>query len=97
MWLVDNKDDSKVTSDSEEKAVESLKNMRRCMKGLYDIINISLPDDDVYSKLALDNLIILHHNLLDLIKDEKGIKLINKKIRNSEIKIDSSINFFLDE
>ena len=82
--------------ESTEKAVESYENVKKALKGLMDIARISSPsDNDIYFKLAQDNIIVLYHNIIDLILNDNGLKQLKKKLRESEISKDAQINKFL--
>jgi hypothetical protein len=85
-----------VFEESIEKAVKSYNNIKKALKGLMDIVRISNPsDNDIYFKLAQDNIIVLYHSVVDLIMNDNGIKQLKKKLRESEISKDTHINKFL--
>ena len=87
----------KSNNDTLDKALQNYKICQETMKGIHDIVNISLSKDDIYAKMAMDNLIILHNNILDLIENDDGIKQLKKKIQDRELKVDRTINFFYDD
>ncbi len=80
-----------------DKAVQNYINIAECLKGISDIVHISLSKDDFYTELTMDNLVILHNNILDLIENDEGVKQLKRKILNKEIKVDRTLNFFFDE
>lgn len=85
-----------VIEESIEKAVKSYNNIKKALEGLMDIVRISNPsDNDIYFKLAQDNIIVLYHSVVDLIMNDNGIKQLKKKLRESEISKDTHINKFL--
>lgn len=85
-----------VIEESIEKAVKSYNNIKKALKGLMDIVRISNPsDNDIYFKLAQDNIIVLYHSVVDLIMNDNGIKQLKKKLQESEISKDTHINKFL--
>lgn len=66
-------------------AFKSYYNIRKAIMGLYEILNISFDEKDIYYQLGIENLTALHNNLIDLIKDisisnEMIIKLREQKI-----------------
>ncbi len=78
-----------------EKAVEKFENIKESIKGLYEILKIMSPNDnDIYFKLAQDNIIVLYHNLFGLISNENDIKQIAKKLKSSELKSDIPLGDF---
>ena len=82
--------------ESIEKAVKSYDNIKKALKGLMDIARISNPsDNDIYFKLAQDNIIVLYHSVVELIMNANGTKLLKNKLRDSETSKDTLINRFL--
>lgn len=80
--------------DSKEKAVKSFDTIKKALKGLMEIARISTPsEDDLYFKLALDNIVILYKNIIDLITNEYGIKQLRKKLQESEISKNAPFKF----
>ena len=76
------------TMDSTEQAVKNFENIKESLKGLYEIVSINISQNDIYFKLASDNLIGLYHNFLDLMLNENGAKQIKKKLRSCELEAD---------
>ena len=82
--------------DSSEKAVTSFNNIKKALKGLMEIVRISTPsENDLYFKLALDNIIVLYGNIIDIIMNDTGMKQLKKKLQESEVCNDTYINNFL--
>lgn len=82
--------------DSNKKAEKCFKNIKLTLKGLNDILKISFTDENnLYLKLAQDNIIVLYHNILDLLLNEKGLKDLQKKLQDSDLKVDIPLNSFL--
>jgi len=75
-----------------EKAIKCFDNVRETLKGIIEILRISFSPEDLYFKLAQDNIIVLYNNLIELIQNENGIKEIKKRINNCEINFDISFN-----
>jgi hypothetical protein len=74
--------------DSTDQAVKNFENIKESLKGLYEIMSINISQNDIYFKLASDNLIGLYHNFLDLMLNENGAKLIRKKLKSCELEAD---------
>jgi len=45
-------------------------------------------ENDIYYQLARDNIIVLYHNLVDLIFNSEGIKELKDKLKESKLDID---------
>ena len=81
---------------STEKAVVSFDKIKESLKGLLDILRIVSPSDkDIYFQLGKDNIIVLYHNLIDLILNEDGVKQLKRKFKDSEVKLDIPSTDFL--
>ncbi len=76
------------TMDTTDQAVKNFENIKKSLKGLYEIMSINISQNDIYFKLASDNLIGLYHNFLDLMLNENGAKHIKKKLRSCELEAD---------
>jgi len=79
---------SKVSVDLTEKALNNFDNIKESIKGLYEILKISLPEKDFYFKLGVDNITALYQNILELASNESGLKEIMERVENSEIELD---------
>ena len=71
-----------------EKALGNFKNIKECIQGLYEILKITLPPEDIYFQLGQDNIEALYENFLELMVNEIGTNEFMKKIRRSEIDLD---------
>ena len=82
------------TSELAEKAEQNFENIKEAIKGLYNILNITLTDDDdeYYYNAGLDNLTGLYQNLLELMLNDFGARKLMKALRNSEVDLDISLN-----
>ncbi|MFW9782736.1 MAG: hypothetical protein ACFFFB_10680 [Candidatus Heimdallarchaeota archaeon] len=76
-----------------EKAEENFKNIKESIKGLYDILNICLPDEQIYMEAGKENIEGLYKNLIELILNDYGLRKVVKKIQNAEL----DVNITLDE
>jgi len=70
------------------KALKNFENLKKCIQGIYEILNISLPSDDAYFLMAQDNLEELYRNFLELLLNEKGARELSNMIKRSEIDLD---------
>jgi len=57
------------------------------LRGLYEIADINLQDNNIYYKLIIDNIVGLYDNLLDLVFNESAVKQLNKKIKSGLVNI----------
>ncbi len=78
----------KPTMDTTEQAIKNFKNIKESLKGIFEILSINFSQNDIYFKLASDNLVGLYHNFLDLMLNESGAKQIKKKLRSCELEAD---------
>lgn len=74
--------------NSTDQAVKNFENIKESLKGIYEIMSINISQNDIYFKLASDNLIGLYHNFLDLMLNENGAKTIKRKLKNCELEAD---------
>lgn len=84
---------------STEKAVKNFDNIKESLKGLMDILSISSPtEDNIYFELGKDNIIVLYHNIIDLILNDDGVSQLRRKLKNSEYKLDiPSTDFYISK
>jgi len=69
-----------------EETMENYRNIRECLTGLYEIININFNEKDIYHQAAMDNLNNLNNNILELLKNSYTPREI--RIRMREIEFD---------
>ena len=64
-----------------------------------DILRISSPtEDNIYFELGKDNIIVLYHNIIDLILNDDGVSQLRRKLKNSEYKLDiPSTDFYISK
>jgi len=80
---------SKITQpDLTEKALKNFDNIKEAIKGIYEILKISIPEKDFYLKVGVDNITALYQNILELASNESGLREIMKRLENSEIELD---------
>ena len=67
-----------------EETMEKYRNVRECLTGLYEIININFNEKDFYHQAAMDNLINLNNNILELLRNSHTPREIRIKLREIE-------------
>ena len=73
---------------STKKAIINFEKIKECIQGLYEVLKIALPSEDVYFKIGQDNIEHLYKNLLMLMLNEVGTVEFMKKLRGAEIDLD---------
>ena len=76
----------------QENADKNFENIKEALKGLYEILNINLSDDDIYYKVGLDNIEALYKNVLELLLNDYGTRQLMKKLRNSELDLEINLD-----
>jgi len=67
-----------------EETMENYRNIRECLTGLYEIININFNENNFYHQAAMDNLINLNNNILELLRNSHTPREIRIKLREIE-------------
>ena len=67
-----------------ENTMEKYRDIRECLTGLYEIININFNEKDFYHQAAMDNLINLNNTILDLLRDTHTPREIRIRLRELE-------------
>ncbi|TET58789.1 MAG: hypothetical protein E3J52_07430 [Promethearchaeota archaeon] len=80
---------------SKEKAEKNFKNIKVAVKGLYEILDLSLSEDDFYYEAGKDNITAIYKNLIELLLNEYGLRQLLKKIQNSEVDLNIVLNEYL--
>ncbi|MBY9010367.1 MAG: hypothetical protein KGD74_10930 [Candidatus Lokiarchaeota archaeon] len=73
---------------STKKAIINFEKIKECIRGLYEVLRITLPSEDVYFKIGQDNIEHLYENLLELMVNETGTIEFMKKLKSAEIDLD---------
>ena len=76
-----------------DRAEKNFKNIKDSIKGLYDLLNICLPDEQIYIEAGKENIEGLYKNIIELILNDYGLRKIVKKIKSAEL----DVNITLDE
>ena len=79
--------------ESTQRAIMNFQNIKDCIQGLYEILNISQSDKNLFFKLGMDNIEALYENLLELVVNETGMVEFTKKVKRSEIDLDIPLDF----
>jgi hypothetical protein len=64
--------------------MEKYRNIRECLTGLYDIMNINFSEKDIFHQIALDNLINLNNNILEILRGTFTPREIRMRLREIE-------------
>ena len=80
---------------STEKAEKNFENIQDAIKGLYEILDLSLSKDDFYYEAGKDNITAIYKNLVELLLNDYGLRHLLKKIQNSEVDLNIVLNEYL--
>ncbi len=83
------------SSKLKEKAEKNFENVKVALKGLYDILDITLSDDKFYYEAGKDNITAVYKNLIELLLNEYGLRNLLKKIQNSEVELNIVLNEYI--
>jgi len=71
-----------------KKALVNFENIKESIHGLYEILKIVIPNDNIYLQMGQDNIEALYQNFIELMVNELGTKEFMKKIKSAEIDLD---------
>ena len=74
-----------------KQAISNFENIKECLKGIHEILKITIPSNNIYYNLGEDNIEALYQNLLELITNDKGIVEFMAKVKRSEIDLDIAL------
>jgi len=80
---------------STKKALDNFENIKECIQGLYEILKITLPSENMYFNMGQDNIEALYGNLLELIVNDLGTIEFMKKLKSAEIDLDLPLDNLL--
>ena len=83
------------SSKLKEKAIENFENIKEALKGLYDILDLTLSEEKFYYEAGKDNITAVYKNLIELFLNEYGLRNLLKKIQNSELDLNIVLNEYL--
>ncbi|TFG25938.1 MAG: hypothetical protein EU533_00395 [Promethearchaeota archaeon] len=85
------------SSDDLAKAWGYYEKIRESLTGLYDILSMSMDENNIFYQCAVDNLENLKDTILDLLKQDYNPKEIQKKLRDLEFNIKKNLFFEKDK
>ncbi|MFW9877893.1 MAG: hypothetical protein ACFFG0_32835 [Candidatus Thorarchaeota archaeon] len=88
-------DSSKYVIKSRKKAEKNFENIKDAIKGLYEILDLTLHDDNFYYEAGKDNITAIYKNLIELLLNDYGLRHLLKKIQNSEVDLNIVLNEYL--
>ena len=65
-------------------AMEKYRNIRECLAGLYDIMDINFNEKNIMHQAAMDNLINLNKNILEMLRESYTPREIRMRLREIE-------------
>ena len=84
-----------VIYESTKNALNNFENIKECIQGLYEILKITLPSDNMYFNMGQDNIEALYENLLELMINDLGTIEFMKKLKSAEIDLDLPLDNLL--
>ncbi|MBY9012600.1 MAG: hypothetical protein KGD70_09525 [Candidatus Lokiarchaeota archaeon] len=87
--------DADVVYESTKKALNNFENIKECIQGLYDILKITLPSENMYFNMGQDNIEALYENFLELMINELGTVEFMKKLKSAEVDLDLPLDNLL--
>jgi len=84
-----------VVYQSTKKALNNFENIKECIQGLYEILKITLPSENMYFNMGQDNIEALYENLLELMVNDLGTVEFMKKLKSAEIDLDLPLDNLL--
>jgi len=76
------------------KAEENFTVIKKSIKGIHEVLKLVLNENHFFYKIAMDNLLGLYDNFLQLMMNEYGANHFIRELRNSKIDIDISLDEF---
>ena len=58
--------------------------IRECISGLNEILNINFQENDIYRQVGMDNLKALHDNIVNILKNTSAPREVRIKLREIE-------------
>jgi len=78
--------------ESVKKALKNFENIKKCIQGLYEILKITIPPDNIYFQIGQDNIEALYQNFIELMINESGTKQFLEKLKRSGVDLDISLD-----
>jgi hypothetical protein len=87
--------DVDVVYEATKNALNNFENIKECIQGLYEILKITLPSENMYFNMGQDNVEALYENLLELMINDLGTIEFMKKLKSAEIDLDLPLDNLL--
>jgi hypothetical protein len=84
-----------IVYESTKKALNNFENIKECIQGLYEILQITLTSENMYFNMGQDNIEALYENLLELMVNELGTVEFMKKLKSAEVDLDLPLDNLL--
>ena len=81
---------------AEEKAMMNFENIKKSIKGLYDLLNLGISEEPFHNA-GMENIEGLYQNLLELLVNDYGLRKVVKKIQTSELEVDIKLDDYILE
>jgi hypothetical protein len=81
--------------ESTKKALNNFENIKECIQGLYEILKITIPSENMYFNMGQDNIEALYENLLELMINDLGTIEFMKKLKSAEVDLDLALGNLL--
>jgi len=69
-------------------AIQNFEKIKQALQGIYEILNISYSDDNIYFLMAQDNIRVVYGSFLELLTNQDGTIGLIEKIKGAEIDLD---------
>ena len=86
-------EDDKLSKSDLDKAWEYYEKIRDALTGLYDILSMSMDENNIFYQAGLDNLENLKETIMDLLKHDYNPSEIKKRLRDIEFDVKKSLFF----
>lgn len=80
-----------------DKAWEYYEKIRDALTGLYEILNMSMDENNIFYQCAIDNLENLKETIIDMLKKDYNPTEIKRKLRELEFDIKKTLFFEKDK
>ena len=70
--------------DVDDDAFSCYNNIRECISGLSEILNINFQENNIYRQVGMDNLKALHENIVEILKHKSAPREVRIRLREIE-------------
>ncbi|TFF85622.1 MAG: hypothetical protein EU517_01410 [Promethearchaeota archaeon] len=71
-----------------DSAVTNFEKIKEGLQGIYEILNLTYSDENMYFLMAQDNIRAIYGSFLELMTNQEGVLGLIKKIKSAEIDLD---------